>query len=86
MGASPSMAGMVGKKTVIYVFTVDQQMLVIVLIWRVKKNRQIKTTPSFPFQCKTYDFTKFPNFERQIRQIKSRHIVKIANLIHVQTL
>ncbi len=52
--------------------TVDRQMLAIVLIWRVEKNRQIKAIPSFfPIHCKTYDFMKLLNFEQQIHQIKT---------------
>jgi hypothetical protein len=44
--------------------TVDLPKLVTVLIWRMEKNRQIKMTSYFPFYCKTYDFTKFHNFEQ----------------------
>jgi hypothetical protein len=59
-------------------------MLAIILIWRMEQNHQIKMTPSFPFQCKTNDFSKFRNYEQKIAKLKRRHlaqIVKIANII-----
>jgi hypothetical protein len=50
------------------IHTADQQMLVIVLIWRMGKNRH-----NFPFHCK---LTILKNFK-----LKRCQIVKIANLI-----
>jgi hypothetical protein len=65
--------------------TVDRQMLVIILIWRVEKIAKLKRRHHFPFHCKT--FTSLRNFitlNDKFAQLKRRHliqIVKIANLI-----
>jgi hypothetical protein len=44
--------------------TVYRQILAIVLIWRVEKITKLKRRNHFPFHCKTYNFTKFGNFEQ----------------------